>query len=685
MPLSVNTRLNQRYRILEIIAIGGMGSIYKALDESLNIEVALKENLFRGHDSTRQFHYEAKILANLKHPNLPRVTDHFSIPNQGQYLVMDFIYGEDLKDRIEKLGVLPERDARLIGAAICNALSYLHHQEPKIIHRDVKPGNIKITPAGEVYLVDFGLAKQAHPGQETTTGAQALTPGYAPPEQYGQGTEPRSDIYSLGATLYAAVTGEVPADALARTIGSGELVPIQSLNKLISPGFAKCIAIAMAVDPKKRFQNAEQFKNALLTGDSINTQDRDTKNYRIAPMDVNALPTRSASNGKRGNTHARTTFGGAQKKDPSLKSESTIPLGVIIGIITIIVLFGAWIGYRVLTNIYQATQQSQMQPTMAEIVEATQSSGLTETDEVPTSDTPAPADENTPSTEEIILDTTPENAIGGSSGVIAFVSTRSGIPQVWTMKADGSEPTQITNLPDGACYPDWSPDGKKMVITSPCREKQELYRGSALFIINADGSSMRPIISVPGGDFNGVWSPDGTKILFTSLRDNTNIPHLYVLDIQSNTSTRITSVASHDRNATWSPDGSQIALESTRVGVSQIWIMDANGENIKEFTNNDVGAGYMPDWADSGNIIVFSLGSTRGLYAKQVENRSAPEVEITSMRPIRDAAFSPDSYWIAFEGQEGDNKEIFLITINGSGLLNITKNEADDFHPVWQP
>ncbi len=685
MPLPINTRVNHRYRILEVIAVGGMGSIYRALDESLNIEVALKENLFSSHDSARQFHYEAKILANLKHPNLPRVTDHFSIPEQGQYLVMDFIYGEDLKDRIEKHGVLTEKEARLIGAAICNALTYLHHQEPRIIHRDIKPGNIKISPNGDVFLVDFGLAKQAIPDQETTTGAQALTPGYAPPEQYGQGTEPRSDIYSLGATLYAAVTGEIPVDGLARTIGSGQFIPVQSLNKAISNEFARCIEKAMAVLPDDRYTNAELFKNDLLTSvESEVSAFADSKN-RIAPLSFNELPTKVISNGKIISSNTKTVRTNSIFTNPQVASNKSVPWFAILLIILGILSAGIWVVIRVIN-----TQVQINTPPTAASQSVSAVSSFTPPPEPPQSE-PAVVSPTT-SLASVTPEITQEiaspqaAALGGGSGRIAFASNRTGIPQIWTMLPDGSDLLQLTNLPDGACYPGWSPDGKKLVITSPCREKLDIYKGSALFILNADGTGLRPILSVPGGDFNAVWAPDGKKLLFSSIRDNINVPHIYVLDLENNQSvTRVSSISSNDRNAAWSPDGSQIVFETTRSGVSQIWIMNADGSEAKEFTQKDSGAGYMPDWSQTGDVMIFSFGSTHGLFAKQILNRSAPEVEITPLRPVLDAAFSPDSYWIAFEGQENGNREIYIVTVNGSNLLNLTQNSAEDFHPVWQP
>jgi len=190
MTLETSYLLNGRYRIERIIAHGGMGALYVALDESLGVRVAIKENLYSTEESTRQFRREATMLAALRHPNLPRVTDHFVLQDNRQYLVMDYIEGEDLRQQIEQHKKLPEEVVLSIGITICDALIYLHTRQSPIIHRDIKPGNIKITPGGQIFLVDFGLAKYSQAGQVTTTGAQALTPGFAPPEQYGQGTIP---------------------------------------------------------------------------------------------------------------------------------------------------------------------------------------------------------------------------------------------------------------------------------------------------------------------------------------------------------------------------------------------------------------------------------------------------------------------------------------------------------------
>jgi serine/threonine protein kinase len=148
------------------------------------------------------------------------------------------------------------------------------------LHRDIKPGNIKITPEGQVFLVDFGLAKLVQGNQTTTTGARAMTPGYSPPEQYGTArTDPRSDVYSLGATLYAALTGVIPEDGLARVMDNVQLTPIRKHNTKISRRLSSAIEKAMEAYPDDRYQFADDFRRGLLNSSS--------KTQRFAELDLN--------------------------------------------------------------------------------------------------------------------------------------------------------------------------------------------------------------------------------------------------------------------------------------------------------------------------------------------------------------------------------------------------------------
>ena len=269
MTLKQGELLLERYRIVEVLGHGGMGSIFRAVDENLGAEVAVKENLFTIDDYARQFRREATILANLRHANLPRVSDHFSVDDQGQYLIMDYIEGEDLQERLERIGPFEEEEVVFIGASLCDALAYLHSRDPVVLHRDIKPANVRITPRGEVYLVDFGLAKLIQGDLTTTTGARAMTMGFSPPEQYGAArTDARTDIYSLGATLYTALTGLTPEDSLAQTMDQVELTPVRERNPKISKRVAEAVEKALQVHPVDRFQLAAEFKNELLKAQS---------------------------------------------------------------------------------------------------------------------------------------------------------------------------------------------------------------------------------------------------------------------------------------------------------------------------------------------------------------------------------------------------------------------------------
>ena len=270
MTLTTGQILNNRYRIARLLGQGGFGAVYKAWDITLNRPCALKESFELGAEAGRQFLREAQILANLSHPNLPRVTDFFTVPAVGQYLVMDFVEGQDLEALLAQSGgKLPEAQALGYISQACEALEYLHSQQPPVIHRDIKPANIKIAPPdkyypqGRVMLVDFGVAKLFDMGTKTTLGARAVTPGYSPYEQYGQGTtDARSDIYALGATLYTLLTGQAPAESVQRVVRD-PLVPPRQLEPGISPAVETAILRAMQMDPELRFQTAAEFKDAL--------------------------------------------------------------------------------------------------------------------------------------------------------------------------------------------------------------------------------------------------------------------------------------------------------------------------------------------------------------------------------------------------------------------------------------
>ncbi|HEY6073796.1 MAG TPA: serine/threonine-protein kinase, partial [Anaerolineales bacterium] len=444
MSLDIGTLLHRRYRIVENLAQGGMGSVYSATDETLGIVVAVKENLFTTEEAARQFRLEATILANMRHPNLPRVTDHFSVEGQGQYLVMDFIEGEDLRERMERVGAIPEDDVIMIGAAICDALTYLHSRMPPILHRDIKPGNVKIAPNGHIVLLDFGLAKVLQGDQATTVGARAMTPGYSPPEQYGTArTDPRSDIYSLGATLYAAASGVIPEDGLARAMENAELEPLRKRNPGTSRRFALVIEKAMAVDPLDRFQTAEDFKRALLASKSKTQQP--VGSYMIAP------PPSSASDGHelvlaqavKGNGNLITN---SQKDVPFLTPRkrqslraSRIRRLMIVGLLA--VLFFGFVGVTLLAP--DRLPQSFQRFLGASLITRVVSTPVFTITPLGAEMTPSDAEVVIlPTQTEAVPQSTPSNGVvptppGSEDLQVAFASARSGLPQIYVTTLHG--------------------------------------------------------------------------------------------------------------------------------------------------------------------------------------------------------------------------------------------------------
>lgn len=272
--LQPGTLLSSRYRINSVLGQGGMGAVYLANMDALGgKKVAVKEMEFRSLSSLErqqavtQFGREASFLANLKHPNLVEVTDFFREGDK-HYLVMAYVKGQSLQEKFAALG-RPYRWDELVGWAqrLVEVLSYLHNQTPPILFRDLKPSNIMIADCGRLSLIDFGIARTAQQGDRTSTFLQGIgTSGFSPIEQYGtaQSTDQRSDIYSLGATLYYLLTGVVPPDAVDRVSDDESLVPASRLAPGLPPGMDRMLERALAVRRRDRHQDLESFRREML-------------------------------------------------------------------------------------------------------------------------------------------------------------------------------------------------------------------------------------------------------------------------------------------------------------------------------------------------------------------------------------------------------------------------------------
>ena len=271
------TLLQNRYRVIKQIGQGGMGAVYVATDERFSSTVAVKQTFFDDPALLRAFEREAHLLNHLRHTALPKVSDHFT-EGDGQFIVMEFIEGSDLSELLQQRnGAFPVADVLTWADALLDALDYLHTHEPQIIHRDIKPQNLKLTPRGQIVLLDFGLAKgtSTEARANMTASVFGYSRNYAPLEQIqGTGTDTRSDLYSLAATLYHMLTGAAPVDALTRAsaiINSqpDPLRPAHLAHAQVPAAVGEILRRAMSQNAAHRQATAAELRAALRRAASL--------------------------------------------------------------------------------------------------------------------------------------------------------------------------------------------------------------------------------------------------------------------------------------------------------------------------------------------------------------------------------------------------------------------------------
>jgi len=623
--LTPGTILQNRYQIIRSLGQGGMGAVYLAQDLRLARAVVVKEN---SSGDARQFQQEALLLANLSHSHLPRVTDHFVEANGAQYLVMDYVEGEDLESFVRRNGAIPETQALGWINQVLDAVSYLHRNH--VIHRDIKPSNIKITPNGEAVLVDFGIAKRFVAGQQTMAGAQGFgSPGFASPEHYQGGTDARSDIYSLGATLYNVLTGRVPTDALGLASGSSVIVPPRALNPNISVPTERVVLRALLPQPPQRFQNAEEMRGALF------------------PPKTEPAPT-----------------------PPVLSDTNKLLQYALIGMGLLSLGLLLWLLSAVLGWINSSNQE------FAQIRVALN----TATPAPPVPPTPTatgvPAT-NTPTSTPLPPPPIPKGKIAyESAGRIFILSLEATIQSPTVTAAATRESGTATATPIIANFsgrfPAWSSDGSRIAYwegrelrhrdangqnernlrVNSDQQDRLSWSPSGIIAFTKHNCCSHPPYSVAFaltfdenyesartefGFASPAFSPDG-RYLAMVRRSESGI--LYVAS-GDGSNLRILSPAPSNDYPIWSPDSQRIAFRSNREGNSEIYIIDADGKNLKRLTDNDVEDDF-PTW-------------------------------------------SPDGNFIAFQSRRNERWGIYVINVDGTGEQRITDDSADAIHPAWSP
>jgi Tol biopolymer transport system component len=736
MPLESGYLLQDRYRIDRVLGHGGMGAVYLAADESLGIQCAVKENLNVSPDSERQFRREATLLASLRHPNLPRTTNHFILGGQ-QYLVMDYVEGEDLKERLSREHPLPEELALCWIYEICDALTYLHTRQPVIIHRDIKPANIKLTASQDAMLVDFGIAKATGTGQKTTTGAVALTPGYAPPEQYGMGrADPRTDEYALAATLYTLLTDHTPPDSMERLLGNVELVPPNQLRQDVSPTVNDAIMRALSVRPDARFASVADFK-AALRGElpatpTIGPGMQPTVMAGAQPTVLHqAVGTRNVVS--LAETRLAERVPGAEALPPVEKPQAGRPAWFVIAglvvVLLVLVVGGGAAAAIIAPSLFPApTATRAPTPTAAAstpviiptatILQPHPSATfvpptVTVPPPPPPAATPVPAT-LAPATVAATLapSFTPTAApLIGGGGLIAFVSNRDGkFYQVYTMKPDGSDVKQLTTDARDKWSPTWqfhgtqlawSPDGTRLLYVAPVTAGGTLN----IWMIAADGSSPGQNISAAepgrpsGNDYDPAWCKDGT-IAFTTLRYN-GVPQIATMTLDSprprNTSLldRFGAPDPNEWNEAFFPQGCKRMLNVTvQNGLPEIWRVFPDIRSWRVFMTDIKGynaSAEEPVVSPDEKTLLYTRYSDKARDVIEAPINDSPTYmqlhakQLTTTGNNFAPQWSPDGRWITFVSQRDSNREVYVMTTAGTDQQDISKNAADDVSPAWQP
>lgn len=263
------------------------------------------------------------------------------------------------------------------------------------------------------------------------------------------------------------------------------------------------------------------------------------------------------------------------------------------------------------------------------------------------------------------------------------------------MDLKGENAFQVTNMPNGACQPSWSPDGTRLVFISPCRRAEEVYTDSSLYIINADGSGLVTLDASPGGNFDPAWSPDGQTIAFTSLR--TGQMEIFLVDADDpSQSVQITQggALAESRMPAWSPDSLQIVYVVRRLNVYQIWMMNADGSDPVQIVRSGLAfTDYLPDWSPRNDLIVFNQRCAKTfcnpylLSVPATDRRSEQGLRLPfNLVYIENINFSPDGYYIAYEGaEESGNIDVYFMTISGGDRVRLSTGSEGDFDPAWRP
>lgn len=275
---------------------------------------------------------------------------------------------------------------------------------------------------------------------------------------------------------------------------------------------------------------------------------------------------------------------------------------------------------------------------------------------------------------------------GGGVGQIAFVSDRAGLPQIFLVNIDGSGLVQLTSLNEGACQPEWSPDGTSMAFISPCGGNNEMYEGASIFVLTIESGNTNQISTLGSGDYDPAWSPDGSQLAFTSLQ--TGRPQIFIFDFETGEAQRLMNRTMVNYMPIWSPDGNQIVFVTPNPdnNLPTLFIVDSAGqENPRTILGSAFRETFRPNWSPKGDLIIFDLAEEGQIGGRLLPNKQNIRIN-TPLAIVENLGFSPDAKWLICNGlMDNPGQDIFLMLPTGEGLLRLADDPADDYQPAWRP